>query len=139
MFVSQTLSGDCAPFCSHCAQRRSFTKQQIICQVHCPSLLLIHLKRFSATGAKIDRVVEIPNNLKLANSHYQLHGVIVHHGQETDNGHYMTFIRQSKKHLSLFSDSNIIDQILDIVAHESELSLFAYLCLYMQVPPPQSG
>ena len=129
----QTLAEDCAPFCRQCQQRRPSVKRQAICRV--PSLLLIHLKRFSSSGFKIFRHVHIAEFLELAGAYFRLHGVIVHHGNETV-GHYITLMQQSLQHWAMFDDDRIIDQLQVEDAHRDELSRFSYVCLYQQVPAP---
>ena len=126
----QTLGDDAAPFCSKCAKRRSATKSQSICRV--PPLLLFHLKRFTATGSKIHRQVAITDQLQLGGEQFQLHGVILHKGDET-TGHYVTMVRQSDQHWACFDDIEIHDEMRSEHAHEFEMQRFAYLCLYMKM------
>lgn len=60
-----------------------------------PRILVIHLKRFDSTGAKIDRFIDYPAELDMGEytapecgRHYQLFAVCLHRGAEAGGGHY---------------------------------------------------
>lgn len=72
---------------------------------HAPVILTIHLKRFTATGRKINALVPYPETLELDDymsvrsqdgpTRYQLYGVVHHSGSGPHSGHYTATVRAS--------------------------------------------
>jgi len=55
------------------------------------NVLTVQIKRFSATGAKIDRVMHLPRTLGSPNATFSLRATIIHTGGATTlSGHYIT-------------------------------------------------
>ncbi|XP_062221710.1 ubiquitin carboxyl-terminal hydrolase 23-like isoform X3 [Phragmites australis] len=90
--------------CQHCKQKVVAKKRFTIDKA--PSVLTIHLKRFSPFNPlqKIDKKVDFQTTLNLkpfvSNSEgmdlkYSLYGVLVHAGWNTQSGHYYCFVRTS--------------------------------------------
>ncbi|KAL5474915.1 hypothetical protein EMCRGX_G026942 [Ephydatia muelleri] len=104
----ETLSKDEAWYCPSCKVHREATKQMSLWQV--PSILIIHLKRFSYTNrrSKIEQYIEFPlreldmtpymlgDAAKLVTSAnppiYDLYAIANHYGN-TYNGHYTTMVK----------------------------------------------
>ncbi|TKW42026.1 hypothetical protein SEVIR_1G357000v4 [Setaria viridis] len=90
--------------CQQCKQKVAAKKRFLIDKA--PSVLTIHLKRFSPFNPlqKIDKKVDFQTTLNLkpfvSNSEgmdlkYSLYGVLVHAGWNTQSGHYYCFVRTS--------------------------------------------
>ncbi|PUZ78033.1 hypothetical protein GQ55_1G421000 [Panicum hallii var. hallii] len=90
--------------CQQCKQKVAAKKRFLIDKA--PSVLIIHLKRFSPFNPlqKIDKKVDFQTSLNLkpfvSNSEgtdlkYSLYGVLVHAGWNTQSGHYYCFVRTS--------------------------------------------
>jgi len=94
-----------------------------------PPVLLLHLKRFSATGSKLPRPVTFPEVLDVRefctrpepNSTYVLNGVAVHEGPTATYGHYVSFCRARNKAWCYCDDDVVricsIDQVLRAQAY----------------------
>jgi hypothetical protein len=87
--------------CEACAQLTAAEKRITI--AHAPAVLVLHLKRFSATGAKIGRPIAFPERLSLqphmaepagddGGCAYALHAVVVHSGWSVSSGHYFSYV-----------------------------------------------
>ncbi|CAN6245783.1 unnamed protein product [Urochloa humidicola] len=90
--------------CQQCKQKVAAKKRFLIDKA--PSVLTIHLKRFSPFNPlqKIDKKVDFPTTLNLkpfvsdsegTDFKYRLYGVLVHAGWNTQSGHYYCFVRTS--------------------------------------------
>uniref|UniRef100_A0A0E0CSH6 USP domain-containing protein n=1 Tax=Oryza meridionalis TaxID=40149 RepID=A0A0E0CSH6_9ORYZ len=90
--------------CEHCRQKVVAKKRFMIEKA--PSVLTIHLKRFSPFNPrhKIDKKVQFQPTLNLKpyvsnpegmEFKYSLYGVLVHAGWNTQSGHYYCFVRTS--------------------------------------------
>uniref|UniRef100_A0A0E0K697 USP domain-containing protein n=1 Tax=Oryza punctata TaxID=4537 RepID=A0A0E0K697_ORYPU len=90
--------------CEHCRQKVIAKKRFMIEKA--PSVLTIHLKRFSPFNPrhKIDKKVQFQPTLNLKpyvsnpegmDFKYSLYGVLVHAGWNTQSGHYYCFVRTS--------------------------------------------
>jgi len=67
-----------------------------------PPVLIIHLKRFNASGSKINKFVQFDETLNLSKYTskkekviYKLHAVLVHSGHSSRSGHYYSFVKSS--------------------------------------------
>ena len=123
--------------CTHCNQRRDSVKWQTICRAP-SSILVVHLKRIAPNDSeKCVCAVDISERIELKpGEHFQLHGVIVHHGTEQD-GHYAALVRESDAHWAMFDDDHITDKMTAQAAHQAELRHYAYLCVYRRVTSGQ--
>lgn len=60
-----------------------------------PEILVLHLKRFTATGDKVHNPVQATLSLGLESEEYRLYGIIHHHGSTALGGHYTAHIQSS--------------------------------------------
>ncbi|KAG8060536.1 hypothetical protein GUJ93_ZPchr0002g26437 [Zizania palustris] len=122
--------------CECCMQKVIAKKRFMIDKA--PSVLTIHLKRFSPFNPrqKIDKKVEFQSTLNLepyvSNSEgmefkYSLYGVLVHAGWNTQSGHYYCFVRTSSG-IWHNLDDNQVNQV-----HEADvLRQKAYMLFYVR-------
>ena len=102
-----------------------------------PTILIIHLKRFSDTGGKISKRVEYPKelNMKPFTSNkdgeedfmYDLYGVLVHEGNVASLGHYYCFIKASNDAWYEMNDISVSQ-----VELHTALSQQAYILFYQK-------
>ena len=59
---------------------------------HAPRVLAVHLARFDASGAKIDRFVNYTMDVDFAAKKYELFAVLLHSGSARD-GHYASLVQ----------------------------------------------
>ena len=100
-----------------------------------PTVLVIHLKRFSfgGNGGKISKTIEFPLSLELPLSNdggggialYELTGVVVHHGHSVHSGHYIAFVKAPNKQWLEMNDSTV-----SVVSVNRVLAAQAYLLFY---------
>lgn len=99
------MNGDIAPTCGRCKEKKGSKKQLALRQL--PSILVVFLKRITATGAKSERPVEVETQLTLSGRGYTLSSCVFHDGQNND-GHYLTLVREAEgASLTLFNDHEI--------------------------------
>nr|CAB3448201.1 unnamed protein product [Digitaria exilis] len=107
--------------CQQCKQKVAAKKRFLIDKA--PSVLTIHLKRFSPFNPlqKIDKKVDFQTTLNLkpfvSNSEgtdlkYSLYGVLVHAGWNTQSGHYYCFVRTSSGLWHNLDDNQVGNLIL---------------------------
>jgi ubiquitin C-terminal hydrolase len=96
---------------------------------HAPPTLVVHLKRFDASGAKIDKFVGYDVDLALGEARYVLFGVVLHSG-DAGGGHY-TALAEHKGRWAFADDAVVtaVDDINKIVQKD------AYVLLYKKIPP----
>lgn len=126
-FYFQIMSGDCAPTCGGCKEKRGSKKQLALCQL--PNILVVFLKRFTVTGDKNERPVEVEAQLTLSDRRYTLSSCVFHKGQNND-GHYLTLLREAEGATwTLFNDHKIFTGLSESEANEV-LSTSAYIAFY---------
>ena len=100
-----------------------------------PRILVIHLKRFDSSGAKIDRFIDYPAELDMGEytapdcpRHYQLFAVCLHRGTETGGGHYAALGEVKGAWFEMDDDSaRRMDDINNIIQRD------AYVLLYRRL------
>ncbi|TPX30994.1 hypothetical protein SmJEL517_g05573 [Synchytrium microbalum] len=137
----ENLDGSDCWFCSKCKQKRSATKKLSIQKL--PSVLLVHLKRFSFQGpfgSKVDTVVDFPlENLNLTKYTqrvdqapiYDLVAVSCHQGS-LSGGHYTALVKRKREKSEdwyLFDDARVSK-----VDPASIVSRSAYILFYLRRP-----
>lgn len=127
--AEETLIGDCAPTCDACKKKLGSKKQQVI--RHGPVYLILHLKRFTPTGAKIDRPVAIEGRLSLADREYMLSCSCLHRG-EGEDAHYLMLYYQDDNLWTLFDDHITCTNISNEEAHKM-LTKMGYIVFYRAI------
>ena len=94
-----------------------------------PHYIIIHLKRFTDTGHKIHRKVNITPILEICTKEYWLSSVVMHKGATEHTGHYMTLFQERTNQWILFDDDRIKIDIRQKEVHWM-LQHWAYICLY---------
>ncbi|XP_027205772.1 ubiquitin carboxyl-terminal hydrolase 2-like [Dermatophagoides pteronyssinus] len=118
-----------AAFCENCQRRQPSRKRLTICRA--PHYLIVHLKRFTHTGSKINRKVIINQTLEICGKKYDIYSCILHRGTET-TGHYFTLFRPYYNSWLLFDDDQISnDSSIDWIEHW--LQNYSYICFYRAV------
>lgn len=107
-----------------------------------PSILSLHLKRFSNNGSKIQDIINIPNTLNLNQFvtkkmqgkliRYELCSIISHIGQEINSGHYTT-LRIYPNDIGISYDDEKVSEITTKNLSSSD----AYLIFYKQIHDKQ--
>ena len=95
-FSEECLLGKDGWSCGECKTSTFATKQFKMSEE--PSLLVIHLKRFSTQRGRLHKCedpVTIPLKITLTKSQYELRGLVRHHGQSIARGHYTAEIHES--------------------------------------------
>lgn len=121
------LIDDSAPFCDNCKQKCNSSKQQSICRT--PHYLIVHLKRFTHTGIKINRKVTVNSYLNLGDKKFAINVCVLHRGTETV-GHYFTLFNHNKEWI-LFDDESIYMVNDEYV--NSVLQNYSYICIYRAI------
>lgn len=130
MLFAQELTGDSAPYCEKCGKSGSATKKLTIRRS--PHYLIVHLKRFTESGAKIARPVEIALQFDLAGKRYKLASCVLHRGTEY-YGHYTTLVCESDGFRWAHLDDETITGDLTESKALRMMQRHAYLCLYKSV------
>ena len=99
---------------------------------HAPPTLIVHLKRFDASGAKIDKFVGYDVDLALGDARYMLFGVVLHSG-DAGSGHYTTLAEHKGRWA--FADDAAVTAVEDI---NKVVQKDAYVLLYKRRPPPNT-
>lgn len=120
------MSGDCAPTCGVCKEKIGSKKQLALRQL--PKILVLFLKRFTATGEKIEAPVEVEAQLLLSTRTYTLSSCVFHKGVNND-GHYLTLHREAEDSWTLFNDHQIFPGLTEGKAN-GYLSTCAYIVFY---------
>ena len=94
-----------------------------------PNILLIQINRFSISNLhgrprKNNHPFGIYENIKLGLINYTLLGLIEHHGVFIDSGHYVSYIRQSKKWYHC--DDKHITETMFILCFMPKRSIYAH-------------
>ncbi|XP_073993837.1 ubiquitin carboxyl-terminal hydrolase 4-like isoform X2 [Rhodnius prolixus] len=133
----EKLSADDAWYCPACRKHQRATKKFDLWKL--PKILIIHLKRFSYTRCrrdKIDSLVDFPlNDLNISNyvintegprMKYDLIGVCNHYGH-MGGGHYTAYCKnKNTKEWYCFDDNSV-----SIQSEEKIMSSAAYVLFYM--------
>jgi hypothetical protein len=93
-----------------------------------PLVLMIHLKRFSYDGRKINKFIQFEEKLNLNSEEYGLHGIVVHLGSTRNSGHYIAFVKAPNGCWYEMDDSSVHQVSLSKV-----LSQHVYLLFYSKV------
>jgi hypothetical protein len=93
-----------------------------------PLVLMIHLKRFSYDGRKINKFIQFEEKLNLNSEEYILHGIVVHLGSTRNSGHYIAFVKAPNGCWYEMDDSSVHQVSLSKV-----LSQHVYLLFYSKV------
>lgn len=134
--------------CSGCHRRTRASKSLVIGQA--PPVLILQLKRFANSWGrgKINKHIAFPELLdvsrysgsasskpKSKRNVYQLHGVLVHAGHSTNNGHYYAFVRDSTGSWYEMNDDYVTLTSLKQVLKQQAYMLFYSKRLPMVKPP----
>lgn len=146
----EVLDADNMYKCSKCAKKTRAHKQFTFLDL--PSVLVVHLKRFSGIHSKITKKVAYGNKLSVSrfmSSHadpalvrkakdgraggavYHLCGVLVHLGHTQHSGHYICFVKSSAGVWYEMDDDSVTK-----VSEKTVLSQQAYLLFYTMTAPP---
>ncbi|KAI9103203.1 hypothetical protein DFS34DRAFT_590766 [Phlyctochytrium arcticum] len=144
---AEKLEGDNKYRCDRCAMLVDAVKRVTVAVA--PEVLTIQLKRFDVFGrgkncAKVDfpESLDITPSMTLGTaastfqSHgkYNLYGVICHHGQSPDRGHYTSFVKGPTGSWTFFNDDRAIPCKLEMVlAAKTD----AYMLFYTRHHDPQ--
>eukprot|EP00252_Welwitschia_mirabilis_P016182 TRINITY_DN3573_c0_g1_i3.p1 TRINITY_DN3573_c0_g1~~TRINITY_DN3573_c0_g1_i3.p1 ORF type:complete len:772 (-),score=99.77 TRINITY_DN3573_c0_g1_i3:170-2485(-) len=134
--VEHLDGGEKRYICEKCKVKVKALKQLQIDKA--PSILAIHLKRFTAHGSvgKIDKKVDFKPVLDLkpfvrtsnkGDLKYALYAVLVHSGWSTHSGHYYSFVRTSTGHWHKLDDSKVHQ-----VSENAVLDQKAYMLFYIR-------
>jgi ubiquitin carboxyl-terminal hydrolase 2 len=92
-------------YCEKCKNKHKAEKEMDFWKL--PKYIIIHLKRFNNDSTKDNRDIIYPlDNLIIKDTSYTLLGLIRHHGEESNHGHYTTTIFTEEGNLVL-DDENI--------------------------------
>lgn len=94
------------------------------------------MKRFKASGQKIDREVAIESSLRLCGQTLELSSVVCHRGSESV-GHYYTMVREDTDKWIQLDDEAIRGPFTTQKANE-KLNALAYLCIYQVTTKQES-
>lgn len=87
--------------------------------VYCPLVLILHLKRFAADGAKIDRFVDYPALLDVPDhGAYELFGVCIHQGD-----HYVSLC-EVRGQWRMMDDATVTPINVNTIVHKDAYVLF---------------
>lgn len=120
------MSGDCAPTCEGCKEKKGSKKQLALHQL--PNILVLFLKRFTITGDKKESPVKVEAELTLSGRRYMLLSCVCHQGKNND-GHYFTLLREAEGSWTLFNDREISTGLSDSKA-KGILLQSAYIAFY---------
>ena len=123
------MIGNSAPTCPGCQLNLGSGKKTII--RNAPIYLIVHLKRFTNTGLKIDRKVLFNDRLLLANRYYALACCVLHRGT-TESGHYTTLFWENNNRWTLLDDDAVHAGIPDRQAG-TMLEDFGYIGFYRAI------
>lgn len=118
--------------CNACKKEVSITKQNSI--EHAPKSLYIHLKKYSAVGAKLNSQISIPQllNLTMYSSkkdvneklQYRLVSLVKHCGQSSRSGHYVAMGLTKTGSFYQFNDESVRKIRLQDVQNSNPYMLF---------------
>lgn len=127
----EKLDGQNKYFCEKCKCKMPATKQFLIKTA--PSILTLHLKRFTNSGKKDMRQVKFPEKLNIepylllkGDADYQLYAVLIHVGYTCRSGHYYSFIKAPNDMWYEANDSSISQASFQRVINNSS----AYILFY---------
>jgi ubiquitin C-terminal hydrolase len=89
----ETLAEDNLWLCPKCNEKRAASKQISLAVL--PEVLVLHLKRFTAQGAKLTSSVIFTPLLQVNEKDYELYAIIRHHGSTIQGGHYDSLVRSA--------------------------------------------
>ena len=109
------------------------TISESTCITSLPSLMLINIARlsFNFNTIKVMTVVEIPKQIEINSVPYSLHGVVNHHGDHADNGHYSC---------TVFSETTAVlanDEVVRSIPLDDNLGE-TYIIAYCKQTQPQT-
>jgi hypothetical protein len=124
------LEGNNQYFCPTTKKLENATKQFTIYKP--PLVLIIHMKRFSPSGKKITNFIEFQDQMDIReytsfpgeNCGYQLHGIVVHQGQNRSSGHYYALIKGANNVWYEIDDDSIKQVGIKTVLKENIYMLF---------------
>ena len=125
---------NCAPYNRQVKVTTQLTKS--------PNILIVELRRYEAAGnqRKSDKIVKLPENLKLPNgSKFVLKSVVNHHGVHTRSGHYTALILDGE--VCYKADDTIVSQVTknQISTKDNYLLCFVKENDCVQSPIPMSS
>jgi len=97
VFEAEEETGSCAMRCRECQKRPDVVAKRMAV-LRTPQILTLHIDRDAITDAdygKSNRLVEYPIDepLDFHGDAYDLFGVVAHHGNSTDGGHYIAKVK----------------------------------------------
>jgi ubiquitin C-terminal hydrolase len=79
--------------CDNCKQMTGHSKRLKFEKM--PTILMIHLKRFSNDGQKISKYVKISGDITIKSNKYSIISFISHWGRSSSSGHYINHSKHS--------------------------------------------
>ena len=103
-FAEETMDSDSMPFCSNCNEKQKSVKSLTFEKI--PLILIIHLKKFNMHGEKISKMININEEIDLADRKYELYACICHWGSGCSRGHYDSYCKHGDQWFS-FDDNSV--------------------------------
>ncbi|KAK8747902.1 hypothetical protein OTU49_016221 [Cherax quadricarinatus] len=145
-FKKETLDVDNAYKCERCHKKVPATKRHLI--ERAPHVLLIQLKRFTMSGGKIGKHINIQRTIDIsrfvngASKHqpgsgpyqYRLASMVIHLGGSQHGGHYTAVAEASSGTMFEFDDSSVRS-----ISVQSALLRNPYILFYEMVQKPKDN
>ena len=118
--------------CGGCDKKVKATKQMKINET--PSVLVLHLKRFSFGGSfgKINKAIKFEEKIRVKcdkdkeASNYSLLGMIVHYGSSVHSGHYVAYIKAANGQWHEMNDSHVaVTSITKVLSQQAYILFYA--------------
>lgn len=105
-----------------------------------PQVLILHLKRFefdmnTFTRFKLNKSVQFPENLSIADSHFELIGIVCHYGI-AEMGHYTSIVKNFSDNEFPWICFNDIC-VTKLIELPTDVNLSAYILFYSQIQNPK--
>ncbi|KAL7633294.1 UNVERIFIED_CONTAM: hypothetical protein RMT77_016399 [Armadillidium vulgare] len=146
-FKKETLDSDNAYKCEKCHKKVPATKRHLI--ERAPHVLLLQLKRFTISGGKITKHVNIQKNIDISryvngvkplhpngtgSYFYRLVSMVIHIGSSQHGGHYTAVAEASNNTMFEFDDASVRP-----ISVQSALLKNPYILFYEMVRKPKSN
>jgi ubiquitin C-terminal hydrolase len=130
----EELKGTDQFICPKCKKGRDATRTTLIRKW--PSVLVLHLKRFSSSGSKNSAKVAYLSELTIskevqctARAGFILRGVVIHHGSAS-YGHYTSYVRSPTDERWYYCDDSSVREVSEAEALEEKAG--AYFLFYQR-------
>ncbi|XP_030835614.1 uncharacterized protein LOC115921724 [Strongylocentrotus purpuratus] len=129
---TQNSIGICSNSSHTCKTKKNITSL--------PLLLLVNIVRSMFVTeiqqtVKVRNVVDIPEYMTVNHVRYRLHGVVYHHGEHTDSGHYTATIFHPSDDVTVHLDDTVIRPNISREVHKGDAYVLAYTKIHSTYLP----